>query len=175
MKFEEIYPKYNNFIEYCLQKVRDLPELEDIKQEILIKIFQKCDSIKNPQAIRAWLTIFIKNYLTDYFRKDKHNYITFSDIEIGSEIYESFNADNILIDHKDPSTIIENEELKNIIQDTLNDLENPWKKVLVARHYNNLAYKEIAEKYDMPLGTVRSRMHRARNRFIKAFSEGLKN
>jgi len=171
MKFEEIYPKYDSFIEHCLTKVKDLSDIEDIKQNILIRIYQGHNSIKYPETIRSWLSSCIRNYLTDYFRKRRFNCISFSEIEVDSEIYECFEPENILIEEKDPSVILENKELKNNIQETLDKIGDPWRRMIIARDIKDLRYKDIARKYAIKLGTVKSRIARARERFIKVFSE----
>lgn len=171
MKFEEIYPKYDGFIEHCLKKVRDLPDIEDIKQNILIRIYQGRNSIKYPKAIRSWLSSCIRNYLTDYFRKRRFDCISFSEIEVDSEIYECFEPESMLIEEKDPLVILENKELKNNIQETLDKIGDPWKRMIIARDIRDLRYKDIANKYAIKLGTVKSRIARARERFTKRFHE----
>lgn len=171
MKFEEIYPKYDGFINICLKKVCDLQDLKDIKQEILIKIFKRCESIKNPVAIKSWISRLVCNHLVDYFRGRRLNFINFSGIAIDPEIQEYFEPENMLVEEKDPSVICENKELKSKIQEILNKMGDPWKNMIIARELNNLRYEEIAKKYAIKLGTVKSRIARARQRFIKKFHE----
>jgi len=171
MKFNEIYPRHDKFIDLCLLRVRELQDLQDIKQEILIKIFKGCESIRNSTAIKSWLSRLVFNHLVDYFRERRLNCINFSGIAIDPEIQECFEPENMLVEEKDPSIICENKELKTKIQEVLNKMGDPWKNMLIARELNNLRYEEIAKKYAIKLGTVKSRIARARERFTKKFHE----
>lgn len=173
MRFEEIYPKYKRFINSLLFKYPGIEEFADMEQDILLTIARKCEGILNPKLIKVWLASVIRNYAFDKLRskRRKAQCISFSEIEVDPEFQERFEPENMLVEEKDPSIILENKELKIRIRKIINKLKNPWRKVLIARHYKNLSYDEIAKKHDINPGTVKSRIARARERFIKKFHE----
>ncbi len=173
MELEEIYPNYEKFINSILLKYQGVGEFEDMKQDVLLTIAKKCEGILNPKAVKAWIYTTIKNYAFDKMRakRRKAQVISFSEIEVDLEFQERFDPENMLVDDKEPAIILENKELKTRIRKTINKLQNQWKGVLFARHYENLSYAEIAKKYDINLGTVKSRIARARRRFTAKFQE----
>src|SRR3990167_5522525 len=158
VEFNEIYPKYKPFIKYCLARIADLPDYQDIEQEVLLRIANKCDTIQNPQAVRSWLSRLIHNLISDHFRtkQAQPERINFDD-----DLLE-YAENQLLVDNKTPEEISQVKEMFENLMITISDLEPIWREVLMLRELEGLSYNEIALKLGLGVGTIKSRLHRAR-------------
>jgi RNA polymerase sigma-70 factor (ECF subfamily) len=139
--------------------VKQQDELDDLVQECFIKAFTALDSYSSDFAFSTWLYKIATNHTIDHLRKRKLP--TFSidkpvqtkDGELEYEIPD--------LTYRPDRHIVEDQR-RQIIQDAINALPPKYHQVIVMRHQQEMSYEEIAEELDLPLGTVKAHIFRAR-------------
>lgn len=170
MQFEDIYPKEEKIIDYFISFYKGLKDVEDIKQNILANIARSCHTLKNPKALRHWLHSIVRNECFDRMRRKKVriNPINFSEIIDGKE---RFDPENMFVDYRDPLEILETKESRKRVSTIVKNMPTEWKEILIARYYKNLDYYEIAKECKINIGTVKSRLHRAKEQLREIFQK----
>lgn len=163
--FRLIVEKYTRALNFHLARmVRDKEIIEDLVQEIFLKAFSNLSSYNHSYAFSTWLYRIATNHTIDHLRKKKLR--TFSidepihakDSDIQMEIPDhSMRAD----------TLILNEQRNVIIAEALGSLPEKYRSVIEMRHMEEKSYQEIAEELDLPLGTVKAHIFRARELLYK--------
>lgn len=147
--------------------VNDRDIAEDILQEVFIKLFENFNTIKNKNSILFWLFKTAQNSVYTYFNyKNKFKtQINLTDTE--DEISE-LTADIDILNG------LEEQELKLIIQNSIDMLPLEQKEVYLLKEYGDLSYKEIAELLKIEPDLVKSRIFKARQKLIKTISKKIK-
>ena len=169
--FKALLEKYRNLVfSIMLKMVRNKQEAEDLTQEAFMKAFVSLSSFNDEFAFSTWLMKIASNNCIDFLRKKKlktysiHEPIQYKDEKIEVEIPD-----------KDPSperTLIQSEKSK-MIEKTINDLPERYRYVIILRHKEEKSYEEIAEIMNLPLGTVKAQIFRAREILNKRLKEVL--
>lgn len=166
--FDEVYNKnYNQILYFVNGWVKNMIEAEDITAKVFIKLNENFDKYDVYQAkISTYLHVIAKSMIIDFFRtnhKDKYvNVNNFVDND-GKEIFQFVDENT--------NDNIENDELKNSINDALNNLKPKYKEIAVLYFVKELSYKEISNILDLPMGTVKGNISRVR----KMLQENLKD
>lgn len=136
---------------------KDENELSDILQNVLIKLSRKIEQLKNPQNFKTWLNRIIVSTYYDYLRKNKKRALDTSLIK---------NDDEALLEVPDYSTnpqdSVLNSELDFIIKTSIENLPLHYKIPIALREIQGLSYDEISSVTKTSIGTVKSRIARAR-------------
>ncbi|HOJ92038.1 MAG TPA: sigma-70 family RNA polymerase sigma factor [Dictyoglomaceae bacterium] len=143
-----------------------IPELEDLAQEVFIKVFKNLKNFRGEAKFSTWLYRITINVSYDYRRKNKQVYsldTPLNDEEDGT--FEKF----ILDDGKDPLEEVEKRDLQEKLRKIIQGLSQEYQEVLILREYEGLSYEEIAKILNCPVGTVESRLFRAREELKKRF------
>lgn len=139
--------------------VRDPHEAEDIAQETFIKAYRALANFRGESAFYTWLyRIAINtanNYLVSRGRRPPD-----SDLDVDDE--EQIEAQVALADNDNPEANHQRDELKNAIDQAIAELPEDLRTAFTLREFSGLSYEEITEIMDCPVGTVRSRIFRAR-------------
>lgn len=143
--------------------INDADEVMDVTQEAFIKAYRALPRFRGDSAFYTWLyRIAIntaKNYLVSRSRRPPD-----TDIDIDGE----FQADSaVLRDVAGPESVLATEELERVIYKAIDDLPEELKVAVTLREFEGLSYEEIAEVMECPVGTVRSRIFRAREAIEK--------
>lgn len=136
---------------YACYLSRDRVAAEDIVQDALLRAFRGFEGFRG-EAARAWLFTIVRNCFFTSFG-DKHAAAS-EQIAEGQE----FN----LVDGKTPESIVADRQEAARLRDIIAALPQPFREVLVLRELEELSYREIASVTDAPIGTVMSRLARAR-------------
>ncbi|MBN2343629.1 MAG: sigma-70 family RNA polymerase sigma factor [Deltaproteobacteria bacterium] len=138
-------------------------ESEDLLQEVFITVFKKIDSFRGDSSLTTWIykiatnhCINRKKYLTRRKHYAKSSYSDLSE----KEQAESRNA--MMENLPRPDEMAEGKQMELLIQKAIISLEDEYKIVLILRDVQNLSYDEIEQILNVPAGTVKSRLHRAR-------------
>jgi RNA polymerase sigma-70 factor (ECF subfamily) len=133
-------------------------EAEDIAQEAFINVYRAIDSFRLGDKFSSWVYRITSNLAIDYLRKRKLRAISVDSPKgPDNDVYIQ------LPDKGDgPEAKIIQAELKAAIEKAIEGLSPSYKAVVVLRHVNNLSYDEIASVLGIPLGTVKTRLFRAR-------------
>lgn len=166
-----IKQEQNNIYTTLFYLKKDNNDINDLAQNVLIKLSKKITQLKNPNYFKTWLNQIIVNTYYDYLRKKKKNSL------------------NILINNNDdeksmlevpdyssnPQDEILNSELDYIIKTTIENLPLHYKIPIALREIQGLSYDEISNITKTSIGTVKSRIARARTMIkdrINKYSKG---
>ena len=158
--FDLLVRKYQHKIAKLISRyVRDRREVEDVTQEALIKAYRAIGGFRGESAFYTWLYRIAvntaKNYLESQGRRPPG-----SDVEIeGAELIESGNN---LRDQATPERQMLTDEIATTVHRVLEHLPSDLRTAITLREIEGLSYEEIAEVMECPIGTVRSRIFRAR-------------
>ena len=136
---------------YATRMLRHSTEAQDVAQEALVKLWQHRSRVEADGA-RFWLRRTAHNLCIDRIRR-RH-----SRPEVDTELKESLTADSRV----GPGRLAESAELARLIEAALGKLPLRDRAVLILREVQGLPYAEIAGILDVPLGTLKARLHRAR-------------
>ncbi|MDU0478884.1 sigma-70 family RNA polymerase sigma factor [Staphylococcus chromogenes] len=170
-RFEtEALPLLDQLYGGALRMTRNPADAEDLVQETYMKAFQAFDSFKPGTNLKAWLYRIMTNLYINSYRKAQRQPSQLPTEEITDyQIYSSSSH------HSTGLESAEVEALKGMpdseISAALNDLSEDYRMVVYYADVEGLAYKEIAEILDIPLGTVMSRLHRGRKQLRGALKE----
>jgi RNA polymerase sigma-70 factor (ECF subfamily) len=139
--------------------IRDADEVADVTQEAFIKAYKALPKFRGESQFYTWLyRIAIntaKNHLVSKSRRPAN-----TDIDI--EDAEQFANNDKLIDEASPESSLMTDELSAIIKNSLGALPEDLRTALTLREFEGMSYEDIAAVMDCPVGTVRSRIFRAR-------------
>jgi len=164
--YKKLVDKYNRPIFFHIRKmIREQEMVEDLVQEVFIKAFKNLSSYSNEFAFSTWLYRIATNHTIDYLRKKKLHTFSISDpIKTRDGEMEVQLPDNSFATD---APIIKSER-KAIVQNAIINLPEKYRKVIQMRHMEELSYDEIAVELDLPLGTVKAHIFRARELLYKA-------
>ena len=158
--FDLLVRKYQHKVAKLVSRyVRDRREVEDVTQEAMIKAYRAIGGFRGESAFYTWLYRIAvntaKNYLESQGRRPPS-----SDVEIeGAELAESGGE---LRDQATPEHQMLTDEIAATVQRVIETLPPDLRTAVTLREIDGLSYEEIAEVMDCPIGTVRSRIFRAR-------------
>lgn len=158
--FDLLVSKYQNKIFSIISRfVSDQAEVYDVAQETFIKAYRALPNFRGDSQFYTWVyRIAIntaKNYLTAKGRRPPAS-------DIDSQEAENFNVGIALHENASPEKILMRDQLHQVIFDTINSLPEELKRAITLREVEDLSYEEIAKEMNCPVGTVRSRIFRAR-------------
>ena len=158
--FDLLVLKYQYKLQAIVSRfVRDTDEVADVTQEAFIKAYRALPKFRGDSQFYTWLyRIAIntaKNYLVSKSRRPSS-----TDIDVADA--EQFADNEKLIDETSPEDFMMTQELAQVIKDSLSQLPEDLRTALTLREFEGMSYEEIAAVMGCPVGTVRSRIFRAR-------------
>ena len=159
--FELLVVKYQRKLERLLSRiVRDPSEIEDVAQEAFIKAYRALPNFRGESAFYTWLYRIgintAKNYLVAKGRRAP------TSTEFDSEEAESFEEATGLRDVNTPENLLMSKQVAQTVNDAIDALPQELRTAITLREIDGLSYEEIAKIMECPIGTVRSRIFRAR-------------
>ncbi len=148
--------------------IRDPAEVEDVAQEAFIKAYRALPGFRGESAFYTWLYRIGINAAKNYLAARGRRAPTVT--EFDSEEAETFDDGEQLRDQNTPERILMSKEIGATVNAAMEALPEDLRNAIVLREIDGLSYEEIAQIMDCPIGTVRSRIFRAR----EAISEKLK-
>ncbi|MEX0771696.1 MAG: sigma-70 family RNA polymerase sigma factor [Balneolales bacterium] len=155
----EIIPYLDAMYNFALRLTANPDDAEDLVQESIVKAFRFFSSYEQGTNAKAWLFRILKNsFINDFRKQSKQPYkVDYNDI---APYYESVRSE------QSNSTDLQNtmfgELLDDDITDALEKLPEDFRIVVLLSDIEEFSYEEIANMLDVPIGTVRSRLHRGR-------------
>lgn len=155
----ETLPHKNALYNYALKIVSNSDDAQDLVQETYYKAFKNYHQFENGTNSKAWMFMILKNTFINNYRKVRREptKIDYDEIE---DFYENIKSD------KTRNNNLDFDFYENLLDDDLSDalkkLPEKMKVVFLLCDLEEYTYEEIAEIVNIPIGTVRSRLHRAR-------------
>lgn len=144
--------------------------IADLTQEVLLRLAKNIKNLKNPKTFKSWLNTIITNIFYDELRKIEKKPTTLS-LDEGICENSDLNISLLIPDKKcKPHEKCISNELEKIIKEAIQKLPEHFKIAIVLREFQGLSYEEIAHATHSSIGTVKSRIARARCKL----QEGLK-
>lgn len=164
--FDPLVIKYQQRIANLVSRfIRDPDEVLDVTQEAFIKAYRALPNFRGDSQFYTWLyRVAIntaKNHLATLSRRPPQG-------DIEAEIAEQMDMGTRLKEQETPERLAEEADLKAVILESIDKLPEELKTALTLREIDGLSYDEIADAMDCPIGTVRSRIFRAREAVDKA-------
>jgi RNA polymerase sigma-70 factor (ECF subfamily) len=159
--FDVLVLKYQNKIIHLVNRyVHDSDEARDVAQEAFIKAYRAIGRFRGDSAFYTWLyRIAIntaKNYLVAGGRRPPRN-------DIDAQDAEQYEGATGLREYATPERLLQRDEIQAAIVEAIDDLPDDLRTAITLRELEGLSYEEIAQTMDCPIGTVRSRIFRARD------------
>ncbi|WP_196140871.1 RNA polymerase sigma factor RpoE [Aliikangiella sp. G2MR2-5] len=166
--FDLLVSKYQNKIFVIIGRfISDQAEVYDVAQDTFIKAYRALPNFRGDSQFYTWIyRIAIntaKNYLTAKGRRPPST-------DIDSQDAENYGISSALKENASPEKLLMRDELKRVIFETIDNLPEDLKTAITLREMEGMSYEEIAESMGCPVGTVRSRIFRAR----EAIDENIK-
>tara|TARA_B000000477_G_scaffold53181_1_gene44728 strand:- start:347 stop:937 length:591 start_codon:yes stop_codon:yes gene_type:complete len=154
----ELVNRYKDkLINFIFNYLGDIESSEDVVQETMIKLYQKKHYYKEIAKFSTWLYTIAKNLANTELRKRKQRKTTLlSQFSKDDKMYDLPSNDN------EVGQEIQTEIVSKIIRKAVDQLSEKFKTVITLRDIQQLSYEDISEIIDVPIGTVKSRINRAR-------------
>ncbi len=152
-----VYRYKDRLFHYINQFVHDIDLAEDLLQDTFLKLYTHKNSYKEIAKFSTWIYTIAGNFAKTELRKFKRRK-TFSNSDL------TFNENELIIkdENKNPSDIFLDKGLKDSLNHCLSLLPLDFKTIIILRDIQELSYDEISSIVELPLGTVKSRINRAR-------------
>ncbi len=157
---QEALPHMNALYSFAVRLCRDRDDASDLLQETFLKGYRFFDKFESGTNCKAWLFRILKNTYINQYRKDKKepDTIEYDTIE---EFYDLIRSES------SESTDLQKRIFDNLLDDeisiALDSLPESFRTAIILCDLEGMTYEEISEILECPIGTVRSRLHRARN------------
>jgi RNA polymerase sigma-70 factor, ECF subfamily len=144
--------------------VRDREQAEDLAQETFVKVFNNISRYDPRYKFSSWIFKIASNQTIDFLRKKEPETVSLDGSRHASTPQEA-EATRITAESRDetPEEFVEAKQLGAEIERAIDDLRPDYRTAILLRHVEGLAYEEIAEIMEIPLGTVKTYIHRARS------------
>jgi RNA polymerase sigma-70 factor (ECF subfamily) len=149
---EMLYSLYYKNVYYTVYRFcRDYELAKELTNEAFLMAFQKISMLKDMDKFKGWICSIALNLTRDYIRKN-HRVSPVASIEQWAQ----------------PSRTIEEEVVEkfefNQVKEAIDGLDSHYQKVIILRYYHDLPYNDIAKRLNLSCGTVKTRIHRAKNK-----------
>jgi len=157
--YAELLERYKDAIYYMLLKmVNNKNDAEDLTIEAFGKAFKNIEQYTPNYAFSTWLFKIATNNCIDFIRKKKANVISIDNEDESSEVSPPSLQSNTLDPEKD---MIKNQKVK-LMRSVVHKLKPRYRKLVELRYFKEYSYEEIAQELNLPLGTVKAQLFRAR-------------
>lgn len=164
----EFMPHINAMYNFAYRLTLDDDDAKDLLQDTYLKAFRFIDSFQKGTNAKAWLFRILKNsFINDYRKRSKEpSKVDYQEVE---SYYNSEDVDRQITPDLRVETL--QDMIGDEISNALNSLDVDFRTVIILADLEGFKYDEMAKILDIPIGTVRSRLHRARNLLKEKLSE----
>ena len=154
--FQHIITEYQRLVSHIVfRMIKKAADREDISQEIFIKVYQNLSSFKFESKLSTWIARIAYNQCLNY--QDKKKVSLYDDLTPDEESFDKSSGEN-----ESPEESTEQLDISNRVQVEIEKMPIQFRTILTLYHLDEMSYKEIAEIMEMPEGTVKSYLFRAR-------------
>ena len=157
---EEIIPHMDALYNFALRLTSDPNDAEDLVQDTVVKAYRFFSSYEKGTNAKAWMFRILKNSFINNYRKNSKKPAEVDYDEV-SPYYESVRAERT--ETSDLESLMFREMMDDDLSNALTRLPEDFRTVVLLCDVEGYTYEEIANMLDVPIGTIRSRLHRGRN------------
>ena len=157
---EEIIPHMDALYNFALRLTSDPNDAEDLVQDTIVKAYRFFSSYEKGTNAKAWMFRILKNSFINNYRKKskKPSQVDYDEV---SSYYETIRAERT--ETSDLKNLMFREMMDDDLSEALTRLPEDFRTVVLLCDVDGYTYEEIANMLDVPIGTIRSRLHRGRN------------
>ncbi len=161
--YAELMKRYKDAIYFMLLKmINNKTDAEDLTMEAFSKAFKNLQQYSPSYAFSTWLFKIASNNCIDFLRKKRSNIVSL-DNNFGKEDKDGFVPQlNVKDDEPDPEEYMIRLQKSALMREVVKNLRPRYRKLIELRYFNEFSYEEIAEELNLPLGTVKAQLFRAR-------------
>ena len=171
--FEELIKDYKKTAyNIALRIMRNVEDAEDASQEALIKIFKNISSFNMESTFKVWMYRIIVNTCIDFKRRKNISTVSIDetmDLGSGREVQREISDESY-----NPDALIERNYSTQLVNDAINALEDDFKTIIILRDIKGFTYDEVSQILNCNLGTVKSRLSRARKKLKEILEKEMK-
>ncbi len=170
--FEELIEEYQLLaFNIAYRMTSNKEDANDMTQEALIKVFKSIKHFRFDSSFSTWLYRIVTNSCIDMIRKNSKikTYSVDNTIETEEGSYQKEMVDNKEL----PDEVLERKEKREAVHKAIGKLPDKYRIIIILRDIRDLSYDEISEVTELPLGTVKSRISRARNTLKEILSNDM--
>ena len=162
--FEMLVVKYQRRIERLIARMlRDVDLVADVAQDTFFRAYRALPGFRGESAFYTWLyRIAVNTAKRSMAKLQRDPTVTLTSLESGDEDGEPFHAEQALTDGVTPESLLAGKELAQAVSAAVDGLAEDFRRALLLREVDGMSYEEIAALLQCPVGTVRSRIFRAR-------------
>jgi RNA polymerase sigma-70 factor (ECF subfamily) len=164
--FDQLVARYQRYVfNIIYQHFGELDEIEDLAQEIFIRIYKAIRKYRGQASLESWIYKIVLNYCRTHARRRSNLLRFFVPVAREKAGQEStYDILGALPDSSyDPAETVEQRKVVQEIMDAVRSLPEIYRNILIMREVNELSYEEISEILGISIGTVKSRISRARD------------
>lgn len=160
--FELLVAKYQRRVLRLISRlIRDPAEQEDVAQEAFIKAYRALPQFRGESAFYTWLYRIAVNSAKNFLATQGRRPRTTGDFQT-DEDGESFDAIDVVEDNNTPDAVLHGRQVADRVNSAIDALPEDLRTAITLREIEGMSYEDIAQAMDCPIGTVRSRIFRAR-------------
>jgi RNA polymerase sigma-70 factor, ECF subfamily len=174
--FEELIKRHQRTVYALLYRLApDWNDTSDLAQEVFIRMWRSIGNLRNPSAFRSWLSQIVTNLFYDELRKRPRQLPTISmDEPLDSEEGSDATTRDIKDKSAGPDELCQRKEMTEVVRQAMTRLPEQFRTAIILREFEGLSYEEIALITHTEIGTVKSRIARARAKIQEMVSPYLK-
>jgi len=168
--FDILVRRYRRYlIRQVLPLLRDINDAEDVVQEAFVSAYNAIPNFRGDAAFSTWVYRIAINSAKRYRLESSQRFPLLSDIAETDKIEGMLDEGQMSLET--PESLLESSEMLGLINNVFDALPHEQQEALIMREIDGLSYEEIAENMHCPVGTVRSRVHRARDAISAALTK----
>ncbi|HET9948392.1 MAG TPA: sigma-70 family RNA polymerase sigma factor [Longimicrobiales bacterium] len=170
--FRELLARYERPVfSLVYRMVRDRTLAEDLAQEAFVRAFNAIATYDPRYKFSNWILKIANNHTIDHLRKRRLDTVSIHGSPHATTAEEAGRTEVVVASRdEDPHAYVEHKELGGQIEDAIGRLRPEYRTAVLLRHVEGRAYEEIADIMDVPLGTVKTYLHRARAELRKSLA-----
>ena len=167
--FDLLVKKYQYKVAEIAQRFAANPaDAQDIAQESFIKAYRAMESFRGESAFYTWLYRITVNTAKNFVVKNAGRGIS---VDVDTPDIEAYDGSERLHQGDNPENILESSDVKRVIKEALQSLPDDLRQAITLREIDDMSYDEIADVMGCPVGTVKSRISRAREIINRKLTE----
>lgn len=158
---------------FLMRFVGNRAAAEDLFQETFLQVHLSADTFDLDRRFKPWLFTIAANKARDHLRRNQRRQTVALSAPIAGphqEQGQSF-VDLLQADLTLPPEALEQQETRQLVQDVVDELADPLREILILAYFHQFPYREIARMLNIPLGTVKSRLHTAVATFARKWKQ----
>ena len=169
--FPELVERYRNeLLHFLIRFVGSRAAAEDVFQDAFLQVHMSAESFDTSRRFKPWLYTIAANKGRDHHRRQKRRQTASLSAPIGGTDNETEFVDLLASDEATPDTPLSTREQAAQVKRVVDELPPHYREILLLSYFQKMSYGQIADSLDIPLGTVKSRLHSA----VASFSESWK-